>query len=144
MQRVILAIAAVCAFTATAQAKVLACNNMSPIVHDFADTTWDVYGCNDFHSVEMVARPDSKAAGTIFTFRWDGNAGYTLIGKAGADHRAADVSFASFEKFGDGDVQQLYREVEKHQSWKLMKLVAGGQISAVREPAPPAFFNGSW
>lgn len=134
-------IAAVCAFafTATAQADVLACNKMSPIVHDYAGASWDVYGCDDNHSVELVGRPDTQAAGAIFTFRWDGNSGYNLIGKAGSDHAASDVAFRTLGKFASSDVMYLYGETVTQQSWKLAKLVAGGQVSAVPEPPPPAF-----
>jgi hypothetical protein len=70
---------------------------------------WDVYGCDDGHSVVVVTATGNAAMPFVFFFVW-GPAGFDLHGEGTGDKAITEAAFEDLKALSEADIVGLYTE----------------------------------
>ena len=82
---------------------------LGPATKIFGGSQWLVYGCDDDHSVVVVAAPDSPAMPFYFMFAY-GNGVYRLQGEGNGDKAATDKAYKQLSVLKEADIRALFQE----------------------------------
>lgn len=78
----------------------------------YGGTAWTVHGCNDGHSVAIVANPGNKAVPCTFTMQYQSDGGYQAHGRCGGDKPTTQSAFNDIGALDAGQVQALYAQTQ--------------------------------
>ena len=97
-------------FVGAAEAPALNCY-LGPLKRTYGTTVWDVYGCDDGHSVVVITSAGSPAMPFYFFFVW-GSKGFDLRGEGTGNKSLTDAAFEDLKKLSDTDVAKLYLDAK--------------------------------
>ena len=83
--------------------------DIGPLKRTYGTTAWDVYGCDDGHSVVAITAAGSPAMPFYFFFVWGPN-GFDLRGEGGGNKSLTDAAFEDLKKLSEADIEELHRE----------------------------------
>ena len=75
----------------------------------FGKTLWDVYGCDDGHSVIVVSAKGNPAMPYYFFFVW-GPKGFELRGEGAGPKDITDAVFKDLKALSDADITRLHTD----------------------------------
>jgi hypothetical protein len=78
----------------------------TPVTMTFGGTSWQVRGCNDRHSVVIMAPHGSAAAPFYFLFYWKGGL-YTLTGEGTGNKQVSGRAYEELRNFSRADIDAL-------------------------------------
>jgi hypothetical protein len=82
---------------------------IGPLKRTFGNTLWDVYSCDDNHSVVVVTAEGSPAMPFVFFFVWKPQ-GFELHGEGNGNKQLTDAAFADLKALSESDIRKLYTE----------------------------------
>ena len=98
----------VCSAEDASAAPALSCQS-GPVKRTFGATSWDVYGCDDGHSVVVVTAAGNPATPFYFFFSWTAE-GFDLRGEGPGNKRLTDAAFEDLKKLTDVDIAHLHQQ----------------------------------
>jgi hypothetical protein len=83
-----------------------------PLKQSFGHTSWDVYGCDDGHSVVVITAAGNPAMPFYFFFVW-GPKGFDLHGEGTGDKTITDAAFKDLQALSEKQIVELFEEATR-------------------------------
>lgn len=83
--------------------------SIGPVEKSFGKANWNVYACNDEHSLVIVSKPDSPAAPYYFIFHYAEGA-YSLTGEGTGSPKFTEAAYAELKTLSPSEIVELRNE----------------------------------